>query len=270
MSKARLKIILHTFFFITNLVLNSPQACSQNDSLLYPSELIRPIAYKYFKSGANQLTLTRYGLDSTKPYVLLSLHSNERTGIEEGLNFIGENGGSLYELENKGQRYITANIKSHKIIFDPNRVFTMRGRSASIKSANYLKIKIQYLLSFSWFILSAIPEDKIIVAVHNNTDEGFSIHSYRKGGSMAEDASEVYLNTSMDPDDFFITTDPEIFEKLRNEDFSVVLQSKTAKDDGSLSIFCGKIKRKYVNVETQHGHSFELKNMLRILDEVLK
>jgi len=265
-----LKMMTKCILCIAVIILFSFPSAGQTDSLQDTLQSVLPVTNKYFKSGNNELTLSKYSGDSTKSYLLLSLHHNEQTAIEEAKYFISGNGGMLYELENEKQRNITATIKGEKVVFDPNRIFTMRGRSESIKSKTYRKSKLQYVLSFSWFILSAMPEDKIIIAVHNNADEGFSIHSYRKGGSLAKDAKDVYLNTAMDPDDFFLTTDEGIFEKIKNEDYSVVLQSKTATDDGSLSIYCGKISRKYINVETEHGHAYELKNMLRVIDEILQ
>jgi len=105
-----------------------------------------------------------------------------------------------------------------------------------------------------------------IVAIHNNTNNDFSILSYKN----SKDADEVYVNSSTDIDNFFIVTTQTDFDYFKANKRNVVLQSKNAIDDGSLSIYCQKNKLHYINVEVQHGQKEEQVKMIQEAYSLIK
>lgn len=246
------------------------QCYGQGTSFSFASYTYPTTEKSFFRLGDKVMTLAKHGDESDKPYIMVSLHHNETTSIAEAKDFVVYNGGVFYELLNNNQRNVSFELLDKKVVFDPNRIFTGWGRTENLKlNKSWNKVADKQLLNFARFILNELPESKTIVAVHNNTDGNYSINSYKKGGELEKDAKEVYHNTTMDADDFFLTTSKTLYDKLKQQECNVVLQSNKAKDDGSLSIYCAKAFRDYVNVETQHGHTSELKNMLKILEEVL-
>ena len=71
----------------------------------------------------------------------------------------------------------------------------------------------------------------------------------------------------MDQDDLIFTTELAIFNKLKLANVNVALQSKSAPDDGSLSIYAMHKKIPYINVEVQHGH---VEENLRLIEIAVK
>ena len=126
-------------------------------------------------------------------------------------------------------------------------------------------------MRFAQFILNAIPFRKTIVALHNNTDKEYDLKDYQRGGEYHRETKAVHYNPDMDLDDFFITTDELVYNRLKEHNYNVVLQNNSkVKDDGSLSVYCARVNRKYVNIETQFGHTGVQQEMLDILEKVLK
>jgi hypothetical protein len=63
---------------------------------------------------------------------------------------------------------------------------------------------------------------------------------YAAGNKRSADSKKVYINTEQDADDFFLTTDNNLYEKLADKGFNTILQdNKNCTDDGSLSVYCG-------------------------------
>jgi hypothetical protein len=226
----------------------------------------------YFRLGDRVLALAKHGYEDNKPFVLLSLHNNEQTAIQTGLEYVSENGGTLYELVNNQQRNISFVLMDQRYLFDPNRIFTYKGREANLKMfRSWDKRTHDEVLKFAQFILSEIPFRKTIVALHNNTNEEYDITDYKRGGRYYRDAKAVHTNPDMDLDDFFLTTDAATYKRLKELNYNVVLQNNAkVKDDGSLSVYCARVNRKYVNIETQFGHAGVQQEMLDVLEKVLK
>ncbi len=220
----------------------------------------------YYRLGENLLTIAKHGTLGNEPYVLLSLHNNETTSIEVAKEFVNKNGGLFIELQNQQQRMVCVSLYNKTIAMDPNRIFTPEGRMAGLRKASNKDERFaRQIAEFSQFILNEIPANKVIIAMHNNTDGEYSIRSYVKHPAIKRDAKEVHVNPEMDEDDFFYTTSKPIFEQLKARNYNVVLQSSKAYDDGSLSIYCGRMNLPYVNIETEMGHSEEQKKMLATL-----
>lgn len=243
----------------------------QGDAFTFTSSTEPATNKNFFRLGDKVLTLVRHGDNTEKPYVLLSLHHNESTAIRAARQFVNEKGGVFYELLNNEQRLVAFELMERKVRFDPNRIFTSRGREDNLKLyKSWHKVVQEQVLYFSRFILNELPEDKVIIAVHNNTDGHYNITDYKKGGKLARDAREVFINPEMDADNFYLTTSQDFYDQLKELNFNVILQANKAKDDGSLSVYCGKTNKPYINIETQEGQLEEQLMMLTVAEKILK
>ena len=210
-----------------------------------------------FKIGATSVSASLYIREKTG-IVYFNMHDNENTCVEAAKSIVDAHGGYFIELKAQGKRLITFELKGRKYIFDPNRIFTSKGTTKTLrKYGKYSKDAYDEIRSFVKTLSGYVFVDgcKVMVAVHNNTDKRYSLKGYMKGGSYARDASRVYFNPNMDLDDFFFVTDDRYFNYFKKRELNVVLQNnKTVTDDGSLSVYCGRHGIPYINVEAQHGH----------------
>jgi hypothetical protein len=201
--------------------------------------------------------------------VFIQLHDNEESAVQSALEMIEAKGGSFITIENDKKRNIRFRLNGSRYEFDPNRIFTEAGREQTLRSeGNFSASAAKETGLFANFLLELIPPDAIIIAIHNNTNHRYAISEYRN--ERKNDAKEIFQNPEMDPDDFILTTDAEIFEKVKSANISVVLQDNTgAKDDGSLSYYFGKLGRTYINIEAQHGHSEQQSRMMGVVMDVI-
>lgn len=202
--------------------------------------------------------------------VFIQLHDNEKTAVETALQTINEHGGKFITIENAGERNITFILNNEKYRFDPNRMFTEAGRKQTLEVfKNYHPSAAAAIKRFSEFILDMIPGSAVVIAIHNNTDHQYSVDDYQ--GNRKADAGKVYVNRSMDPDDFIFTTDSSLYRQIVSEDINVVLQdNERVTDDGSLSVFYGRRGRPYINIEAEHGHLEEQSRLIRSIIKVMK
>lgn len=258
--------------FLSLLVGYSLLVAAQENDFTFASNSAPFTERNFFRLGNRVLTFARHGYEDEKPFVLLSLHNNEYTAIQTGREYVTENGGSFYELVNDQERYINFELMDQRYLFDPNRIFTYKGREANLKMFHsWDKRTHDQVLQLARFILNEIPFRKTIVALHNNTDDDYDLMDYKRGGRYHRETREVHYNPDMDKDDFFITTDEGIYNKLKELNYNAVLQNNAKiKDDGSLSVYCAKVNRKYVNIEAQYGHDGVQEEMLEALEKVLK
>jgi hypothetical protein len=177
----------------------------------------------------------------------------------------------LYELKQSDERLLKYEIKGKVYSFDPNRIFSSIGIKGTI--LKYNKAHAQELENslrlFADSLLKTINlknSDCYIVAIHNNTNNDFSVLSYKN----SKDAEEVYVNSSQDIDNFIIVTTKVDFDYFKDKKRNVVLQSANAIDDGSLSIYCQKNKLPYINIEAQHGQKAEQIKMLQETYSLIK
>ena len=178
----------------------------------------------------------------------------------------------MLSVDNARKRYITYFEKKQKITFDPNRIFTAKGREQNLKLfRSYSSTRARRLQGLSTYILKLIPDTTLVIAVHNNTDGHYSITSYNWNKILRKDAVSVHVNQDQDPDDFFITTDSTLYTELVKANYNCVLQNnKTVIDDGSLSVYFGRKNKAYINVESQAGHDVEQSQMLSTLYQILQ
>ena len=157
---------------------------------------------------------------------------------------------------------------------DPNRIYTDTGvwreldRSAVRDTAVFEMVR-----SFADTLITLINLDQqeLVITLHNNTNDNYSMLSYIPGADYENDAEAVYDGRHKDPDQFYFVTTAGLYGSLTPTGFNVVLQNNTTvTDDGSLSVYCGQRGIEYVNVEAQHGKKAANRRMVKRLLKALK
>lgn len=205
--------------------------------------------------------------------VCINLHANEQSSVIAARNVLEERGGTLVQIVNRQQRLIRFRIKGVVYAFDPNRMFSKIGIAQSLKdNGRFSLAALEQIEKFAKRVLLELPErSSCIVALHNNTEEAFSVRSYLPGHERQRDAREVYADSLQDVDDIILTTDSLLYRKMAEHGYNSVWQhNEKAKRDGSLSIFCGERSRRYINIETQHGKVGQYEEMLHRLLSILE
>ena len=200
--------------------------------------------------------------------VFVNLHDDEVTSVDAAKRILEADGGMLIEIENSSQRNIRFKLGRQFYKIDPNRMFSKEGIKKSLKQFGISSSKaIDEVEKLGQRIVQLIPgEAKCIIALHNNTPDQFSALEYAPGNRRAVDSKKVYINAEQDADDFFLTTDNHLYEKLADSGFNTILQdNKRCTDDGSLSVYCGKKDIRYVNCETEHGKTEQYFEMMKAL-----
>lgn len=236
------------------------------------------------EGGAAKVTVRRVPVGETEievattekagsRFVYVNLHDDENTSVEAGLEALEHSGGRLVELRHGGPRNVTFALGGKEYRVDPNRIFTPAGARATLERlSRYDEGAARAVGQFAEGLLGAYQLDRVdaVIALHNNTEGGYSALSYAKGGDLARDAEDVFTREGSDPDDFFFVTERPIFEALKRGGYNVVLQdNRSVTDDGSLSVYCGRAGVRYINVEAQQGHREEQARMLLGLKAVL-
>jgi len=203
-----------------------------------------------------------------KAPIVISLHRNESVAFPLLRNLLREYPGRFVGIKTPGSRRLSLKGgESKAFTIDPNRIFTEDGIERDLKQFSFFSPEIAgEIKSFSAAYLEKVKMERgtTVIAVHNNTDGGYSIESYRKGGGESAAAADLSVSAEWDPDDFILVTHPEHFRSLKEMQFNVVLQDNAgAPDDGSLSVYCGRAGIDYFNVEAEFGHSAEQDKMLR-------
>ena len=212
------------------------------------------------------IKITQYGENTD--VVFINLHDDETTSVDAAKRVLEEYGGLLIEVENNTQRNIR--FKLDRIFFevDPNTIFSEEGIKKSLEQLGRISGKaIDEVEKLGQRIVQLIPQKTTcIVSLHNNTPGFFSVTEYAAGNKRSADSKKVFINTEQDADDFFLTTDNNIYEKLADKGFNTILQdNKNCKEDGSLSVYCGKKNILYVNCETEQGKTGQYYKMMKAL-----
>jgi len=200
--------------------------------------------------------------------LFINLHDDELTSVDAAKRILEEHGGMLIEIENNSQRNIGFRLGRYFYRVDPNRIFSKEGIDKSLEQLGTSSPKaIDEVEKMGQRIIQLIPEEtKCVIALHNNTPDLFSVLEYAPGNKRSSDSKKVYINARQDPDDFFLTTDSYLYEKLADKGFNSILQdNKNCTEDGSLSVYCGKKNIRYVNCETEHGKSEQYYEMIRAI-----
>lgn len=203
----------------------------------------------------------------------LNLHDNENTAVDAALAILREEGGTLYELAHTGERNISFQLGDTTFAADPNRIFTERGIDSTLARHGAVSARARGAVrAFSGALLHRLEfsTSSLIVTVHNNSDDRYSVLSYVDGGELAIDALFVYVGGDDDPDDFYFVTSEMLYNELRDTGSNVVMQDNhLAEDDGSLAVLAAREGIPYVNVEAEHGHLEEQQEMVAHLHRII-
>jgi hypothetical protein len=208
----------------------------------------------------------------SKVILFFNMHEDEKTSIEAMKSFNTHTPINYIYLEHSGQRRIQFKLSKTDYSIDPNRIFTQAGRKMTLEDGgNQSKNSETLVWKFAEQLLDYVKDYDAIVAMHNNTADNYSINSYLPDSSEAQNTAQLYINPKMDPDDFIYTTDEFVYNELIKQEINVILQDNTNfNDDGSLSIYCGLHKIRYVNIETEHGHLEKQVGLMKIIQKILK
>ena len=200
------------------------------------------------------------------PVLLYNMHDNENTAAIAGRIIAVKYGGQYFELVHNGERNISFVFNEDTISIDPNRIYTDAGiwqQMAKNKSADSLLFMEIAMWRDTLLSILNVNERSLVIALHNNTNKYYSLSSYTSGGEYQTEADTTYEGKIRDKDDFYFVTDPKIFDILSTGRYHVVLQANDSMtDDGSLSVYCGQLGIRYINVETQHNHLIRQIKML--------
>ena len=225
-----------------------------------------------FKIGNTVVTVEVFQRGKAWP-TMINVHDDENTAVAAGRIVIEQSGGRLIELSHGGQRLVTFSLGGGRYCFDPNRIFSDTGIRATLEQHSawseaagraVKQFATQYLEHFG------LDRERVIIALHNNSDGALSIHSYHPGAEHAAAAATVHVAAARSPDDFFYVTDARFFDYLKQRDFNVLLQDNAAvSDDGSLSVYFARKGIPYVNIEAESSHLNAQIEMVRVAREML-
>lgn len=237
----------------------------------YDGSTITPLVktYTHYLSST-PVTITVQSYPSSSPFTFLILHHDEQTAHQASVQFAEQNGGQLISIENGNERTLSFFVDGKKYTFDPNRVFTDAGIKKTLELyGDYNETAAKQIKQLATFILSLVPDESILVAMHNNRNHAYSVSQYEKGGILYNETEAVYRDKNTDADDFVFTTSKEVFDVYKNAGINVVCQqNEKATDDGSLSIYYGRQKKTYINIEAEHNHLEQQIKMLEILLQI--
>lgn len=209
-----------------------------------------------------------------KPHVnFLVIHDNEDTGVKAAFEYIRFSGGSVFDSQYGDVRNYNISYQGQKYQIDPNKIYSTYGIMEGLEFYGAFNHEVSAKLNTAAerilkFYNSGTPD--YIFTLHNNTDGAFGVNSYLKGHELELVADSLHINFNMDPDDLILVTDLKLFNELKKQDVNVVLQSKDAADDGSLSLYAMQKKIPYINVEVQHGHQLQNLQLIEIAVKALK
>lgn len=218
------------------------------------------------KLGETAIPIRHMTYEKALPLLFIHLHHNEKTAADVADSVSREAGIEFLQIMNNEKRLIDFSAGRRSFRVDPNRIFSREGANSNLNRLSQTSDEALLAIdSFQRFLTSFFKDNQTIVALHNNTDGEFSLDQYQQ-----TNAGSIYKNPELDPDDFFITTDSSIFSQLKDRGYNVVLENITkVADDGSLSIYCGKNGIRYVNIEAQHGHYREQREMIEVILQIL-
>ncbi|MBL0335227.1 MAG: hypothetical protein IPP73_07920 [Chitinophagaceae bacterium] len=259
----RTSLILLTILAWTTLQAQPLQTEMSSTALYRPVEQTR-----FFTIGDRRLPVKILQFGPANGIVYINLHDNENSSVDAALVVLEQQGGTLIKIENNDQRVISFRLQGQTYRFDPNRIYSRAGIEQTLReNRRYHPQAVKMIDQFAQEFLTLIPDSThCVIALHNNTDEAYSVKSYMPGHERAKDAMFVYCDSLQDVDDIFFTTDTAIYSAMSGFGYNAICQdNEKVKKDGSLSVYFGQIGRRYVNLETEHGRTGPYLEMLNRL-----
>ncbi|HEY6063539.1 MAG TPA: hypothetical protein VIV35_08020, partial [Chitinophagaceae bacterium] len=230
-----------------------------------PARFIAAEKTIFYKLGERTLPIRVFQYGDLKNIVFINLHDNENTSVDAAKSILEIKGGTLIKIENNDQRVVRFRLRGVSYGFDPNRIFSRVGIEQTLKENSRIsQWAIEEVEKFSQRFLALIPDNtSCIVALHNNTNEAYSVKTYLSGNQRQFDAKAVYADSLQDVDDIIFTTDSLLYSKMAAYGYNSILQDNVnVRKDGSLSVYCGEKGKRYINIETQHGKFDQYAEML--------
>jgi hypothetical protein len=264
--------LLHiTLLFFISFYLQAQESIDLSESF---KNVIIPTEKKvFYKIAQTSYTVKIQQFGDNTDYVFINLHDDEQTSVDAAKRILQEHGGLLIEVENKSQRNLRFQLGNYFYRVDPNRIFSPAGIKKSMEQFGRTSARaVTEVEKFGQYLISLFPADfKCLIALHNNTPGLFSANDYTAGNSRTTESKKVYINPAQDADDFFLTTDFKLYEKLADKGYNTILQdNKNCTEDGSLSVYFGKKDIRYINCETEHGKTEQYFEMMKSLLDILK
>lgn len=206
--------------------------------------------------GKSSIQLIGYKGEILSDVLFLNVHEDEQTSILAINKVRQEFPIEFYYLHHEQTRNINFRTRRNIYEFDPNRIYTFKGRKNSLNKFGKFSFKAnKEVKKLDLAIKELIANYKVVVTLHNNTDVNYTINSYAAGGDESENTKELYISQNWDSDDFIYTTEKKYFEFFKSNDINVILQdNEGCVNDGSLSVFCGKNNIPYINIEAEINH----------------
>ena len=208
----------------------------------------------------------------TPGLTFVNIHDDEDTALEAAKLYIRDHGGRLLELRHGRGRDVVIRRNGVLDRFDPNRMFTENGLRHSLylfgtlSDENYA-LAADFASTVASFI--GIERDKVIIAVHNNTPDKFTINDFKPGQMYGEDTREVFVNPAEDHDDFIFTNSPSLFKALKAEGYNAALMAADPPDRGTLGNIVNSAGGIYLIVEAEHDHPTHQLSMLEDIGRLI-
>lgn len=222
--------------------------------------------------GDNEITIQHYK-SGDGGLQLINLHEDEQTSIEASLEYLQNNPGSLTYLHHDENRRIEFTIEGDTFSIDPNRIFTDRGIEMTQEDGGrYSETAHEEVRALAETILSeyGFDQHRVVIAMHNNGLNGYSIESYTEDGYLSDDAELVHIEDGQDINDFFYLTDRRFYDYLTERGYNAMLQDEdNVTNDGSLSVYSGMEGKPYINIEAGHGHLEKQIEMIHAVEDMV-
>ncbi len=205
--------------------------------------------------------------------VFVNLHDDENTCVEAAMLFLASHGGRLIELRHGRGREVVIRRAERMYSFDPNRMFSIEGLRKSLAHSKVISDEdLDLATGFAARVIALIAptEAAPVIAIHNNTPDKLTIQDFMPGEWYGPDSRAVHIAPDRDPDDFFFTNSPWLYESLAALGYNVALMAENPPDRGTLGYYINSLDGFYINVEAEHGHIKEQALMLEDLGLLLQ
>lgn len=179
----------------------------------------------------------------------LHIHGDEPTARDVLTRLMKTHPGIAYLIDN-----LTRNVTIQGAQIDPNRLFSRVGAEKSLQSQNpaIAPERVTAVLDF----LDRHRENLVRHLTPRHGDLLFALHNNRDYSVKDEidQSDEISMPQPDHPREFFLSTDPHDFARLRKSPYNVVLQNKKPSvNDGSLSRLAARRGFRYLNLECAIG-----------------
>ena len=232
------------------------------------------------KVGASEFSVRVVG-DPDALFRYVVLHGDEETAPLATEMHLKLHPGVMIQLVNPRKRWVTFKLPGlpYTYDFDPNRIFSRAGIEKNVRALNRRTRPSRYPRLFEEvekfrgqflkLLLGSRPPDLAVIAAHNNSTSprsDFSFETFVNSRGYFPGVEAMQYKRSQSPFNLFIVTESAVYDELARRGLNVVLENaELAHDDGSLSVFCGRERIRYANIETRQG---ELARQIDMLDAV--